>query len=266
MSRVSTKLSILVFLVAVLSACAGEVPVEVPVVEVAGECGEVFGGQVCTWALMQGDSVVDLGAMVPIASIESAPAGAMPAWPPVPEVVLSLPAQAQAATGLTELTIVWEGLGHPPVTYMTPHFDFHFYSVPAAERTAIDCVDLSKPSAPPAGYSLPDIDLPPEMAEMIGVSTLVGLCVPEMGMHAVPSAEVDATDPFAGTMVVGYNAGSPIFIEPMISQAKLMERRAFDIPVPSVPGTSGYPTAFRAEFDADQQAYRFVFSGFPSGN
>jgi len=263
MSRVSARLFVFVLLTGVFSACAGEVPI----VEVAGECGDVFDGQICTWARMQGDTVVDLGATVPIASIESAPAGVMPAWPPVPEAVLSLPAEAQARTGLTELTVFWEAMGHPPATYMTPHFDFHFYSVSADERMAISCADLSKPSDPPAGYSLPDVDLPPEMADAIGVSTLIGLCVPEMGMHALPSDEIDDTDPFGGTMVVGYSAGSPIFIEPMISQAMLMEQSAFGLPVPSVPGAGdGYPTTFLAEYDAEQRAYRFVFSGFAPGN
>jgi hypothetical protein len=150
---------------------------------------------------------------------------------------------------------------------MTPHFDFHFYAIPAAEREAIDCADTAKPAALPSGYGLPDIALPPEMADMVGVSTLVGLCVPQMGMHGIVQAEIDRTDAFEGTMVVGYYQGTPIFIEPMISKAMLLRRASFDLPVPAVPGFAGaVPTRFHAEYDAASASYRFVMSGFrPAG-
>ena len=51
---------------AVLCACAREVPV----VEVKGECADVFGAQLCSWARMRGETVVEVGADVPMASIE----------------------------------------------------------------------------------------------------------------------------------------------------------------------------------------------------
>ena len=49
----------------------------------------------------------------------------------------------------------------------------------------------------------------------------------------------------------------------MISQATLLARRSFDLTVPAVPGLEGrQPTTFRADYDADGDAYRFTFSGF----
>ena len=246
-----------------LGACAREVPI----VETQGECGIVFQGQVCTWARMQGDSVIDLGALVPVASIENAPADHPIAWPPAPVVALALPAAAQQATGLTHLTIFWEVMGHPPGPYLTPHFDFHFYTVSQDQRMAMDCADLSKPAALPAGYSLPDVTMPPPMAAMIGASTLVGLCVPQMGMHSLLTTELEGTDPFRGTMVIGYYQGKPIFIEPMISKAMLLEQRPFDLAIPEIPGLAGNrPRSFRAEYDGQQRAYRFVFSNFAAGS
>jgi hypothetical protein len=85
-------------------------------------------------------------------------------------------------------------------------------------------------------------------------------------MRAVLASEVDRTEPFDGTMVVGYYKGTPIFLEPMISKAMLMKKASFDLPVPDVPGLTGpHPTRFHADYDATQQAYRFTFSGFVPG-
>ena len=251
-----------VLLVAALSACAREVPI----VEVNGDCADVNTGQVCTWARTQGENVLEAGAVVPLASIANAPADAQMAWPPVAAAILALPAAVQQQTGLHEFTMYWEAHGHPPAPYMTPHFDFHFYTIAPGERTAIDCSDVSKPSELAAGYSLPDQDLPPEMAQMIGVSTLVGICVPQMGMHSLLSSELESATPFRGSMVLGYYATKPIFVEPMVTQAMLMEEKSFTLPIPAIPGATGnYPRSFRADYDSTQKSYRFVFSEFAAG-
>lgn len=256
----ATCLALAAFL---LSGCARK---DVPIVEVQGECGALFKGQVCTWARMKGDSVVDAGAVVPLAGIEGAPADARMAWPPVAEAKLKLPEAAQAKIGLTQLSMYWEAMGHPPVQFMTPHFDFHFYVVPVGEELTYDCKDLTKPATLPAGYTLPDQPLPPDMAKMIGVSTLIGLCVPGMGMHSLPTSEIEREDTFRGNMVIGYYGGKPIFIEPMLTQAMLMEKKSFDLPIPTIPGFTGvYPRAFRAEYDETTQSYRFIFSEFATG-
>ncbi len=245
-----------------ISGCAREVPI----VEVGGECSEMFQGRLCTWARMQGDSVLDAGVTVALASIENAPKDAAMTWPPTVSATLALPAESQARTGMTQLAVYWESQGHPPGPYLTPHFDFHFYTVPPAEKAGMDCLNLSRPAELAAGYTLPDIALPPPMAAMIGVDTLFGLCVPGMGMHSLLASELEGTTTFRGTMVVGYYGGKPIFIEPMVSQAMLMEGSPFDLPIPSIPGMTGnYPRAFRAEYDAQQRSYRFVFSGFAPG-
>ena len=249
-------------LATVLSACAKEVPV----VEVMGECADAYQAQVCTWARMQGTTVVAVGVTVPTASIENAPDDQPMVWPPAITATLSMPESAQQQAGLTELTMFWEAHGHPPGPYLTPHFDFHFYTIPPAERYAIDCTDETKPSVMPAGYTLPDVILPPPMAEMAGVDTLIGLCVQQMGMHSLLTTELESTDTFRGSMVIGFYHGAPIFIEPMVTRSVLLEKRSFDLPIPSIPGMTGaYPRAFRAEYDAEQQAYHFVFSDFALG-
>lgn len=261
--RTLRSLSCLTMTALLASACTKEVPI----VELKGECGALFTAQVCTWARMRGDSLVDAGAVVPIASIEQAPKDQPMVWPPVADLKLPLPASAMATSGFTQLTVYWEAGGHPPAPFMTPHFDFHFYVVPAGGESAIDCTDHSKPSALPADYSLIDQPLPPDMAKMTGTSTLVGLCVPKMGMHALPTADIERKDAFTGDMVIGYYGTKPLFIEPMLSQAKLLEKKSFDLPIPTIPGLRGnYPRSFHAEFDEKLQSYRFVFSGFAAGS
>jgi hypothetical protein len=67
-------------------------------------------------------------------------------------------------------------------------------------------------------------------------------------------------------MVVGYYRGKAIFIEPMLTRAMLLEKKSFDLPIPVIPGLEGtYPRVFHAEYDAQSNAYRFVFSDFRSG-
>ena len=104
--------------VALLGACSKETPI----VETRGECGSMYQAEVCTWVRMRGDSVIDLGALVPISSIESAPQEGEMTWPPKPVAALALPPAAQQAAGFTHLTIFWEAMGHPPGPYLTPHF------------------------------------------------------------------------------------------------------------------------------------------------
>lgn len=244
---------------AALWACASEVPV----VEVQGECADAYQAQLCTWARMRGTSVVAVGLTVPIASVENAPADQPMVWPPPGIATLSMPEAARQQAGLTELTAFWEAHGHPPGPYLTSHFDFHFFTIPTVERSGIDCADRTKPSSLPAGYSMPDVVFPPPLAELAGGSPLIGLCVAQMGMHALLTSELESTETFRGSMVIGYYHGKPIFIEPMLSRALLLEKRSFDLPIPSIPGMTGpYPRTFRAEYDAQQQTYQFVFSNF----
>jgi hypothetical protein len=249
----------LAVLFTVLGACAKEAPV----VEVKGECAAAYQGQVCTWARMQESTVVAVGLTVPIASIENAPGDQPMVWPPPRIAALRMPESARPQAGLTELTMFWEAHGHPPGPYLTPHFDFHFFVIPPGERSAIDCADKTKPSVLPEGYSMPDVTLPPALAAMAGESPLIGLCVAQMGMHSLLTAELESTETFRGSMVIGFYHGRPIFIEPMLSRSILMEKRSFDLPIPGIPGMTGtYPRTFQAEFDSQQQAYHFVFSDF----
>jgi hypothetical protein len=221
-------------------------------------CDIVRGSNVCTWVKMSGEEVTELGASIPLALIEGVPADEPMVWPPAQMAAVPLPAEARRALGLDHLGLNWEAHGHPPAPFMTPHFDFHFYNMAMQDVGSIDCTDLSKPAHLPERYELPDIDVP-------GMGTLVGLCVPAMGMHAMPAEDIAGTEAFGASMVVGYYQGKPIFFEPMVSKALLMKRADFNVPMPVVgnlPAGVRYPSQFRAEYDAEGRQYRLIFRGF----
>lgn len=221
-------------------------------------CDTVMGSEVCTWVEMSAGSVVELGASIPMALIEGVPADAPMVWPPAVLGAVALPEAARSTLGLSHLAINWEAHGHPPAAFMAPHFDFHVYSVSERDVRAIDCSDVRKPARLPARYELPDIDIPQ-------MGRLVGLCVPEMGMHAMPAEDIAAAGPFDASMVLGYYGGTPIFFEPMVSRAHLMKKRDFTLPMPAVealPAGVRYPSEFRAEYDARGSRYRLIFGGF----
>ena len=253
-NRVATAAPLVAAVLVLLTSCAPDSRLA------SGECADMYGADVCTWALMEGETVVELGATVPLASIEAAPADAEMVWPPQQVAVVRLPAEARASVGVDHLGITWEVHGHPPALFLTPHFDFHFYNATTQEVRAIDCLDVQKPSGLPDGYVLPDIDIPE-------IGMLIGLCVPEMGMHAMPEAELEETELFGASMIMGYDGSEPLFFEPMLSRELLLQEAGFSLEVPAVdnlPAGVRYPTQFRAEYDAENGAYRFIFTGFPS--
>lgn len=222
------------------------------------ECATVLGSDVCTWVVMEQGQATELGASIPIALIEAVPTDVEMVWPPVALANVSFPVEARRALGIDHLGLNWEAHGHPPTSFLTQHFDFHFYSVSEHEIASIDCVDEAKPDVLPGSYALPDIDVP-------GMGRFVGLCVPAMGMHAMPAGEVDDVDPFEATMMVGYYGSEPIFFEPMVARDLLLRRADFTLPMPAVHGLPEgvrYPREFRAEYDDGSEVYRLIFAGF----
>lgn len=221
---------------------------------VQDQCSTVYGGDVCTWHEMKGNQLLAFGATIPMQSVDSAPAEVAMDWPPVAVAEISLGDTVKSATGFDMLTMYWEAHGHPPGPYLTPHFDFHFYSIPASEIAAIDCSDTTK-AEPPAGYVLPDED-----AGKLG--TLVGICVPKMGMHALPQAEMESTTLFKQTMIVGYYHAKPIFLEPMITRATLDGGQDFTLDVPAISGWPADvhpPQSFSATYDSTAHAWKFAW-------
>lgn len=220
-----------------------------------GPCGSVFGVQVCTSYRTRSGKVTEFSLNVPVAAMEKAPANIPVVWPPKVDLIVPFAPVVERQTGFTFANIYWEVEGHPPDVYMVPHFDFHFYFVPEHEVREIDCKDTTKPRTPPAGYTLPDVNVP-------GVGELIGLCVPAMGMHAVPDGDLSLKTPWEASLLVGYYSGKPMFIEPMVTRAFLLREHSFSLPVPKIERTAHvrYPRRFRAVYSPKSKAYQFVFS------
>ena len=135
----------------------------------------------------------------------------------------------------------WNPLGHvPPGIYDVPHFDFHFYLIPPAERDAIvpdDPEYVARSARPvdasllPAGYVLP-----PDAT------------VPRMGTHWVdPASHEFHGQPFTSTFIYGSWDGRLVFIEPMITLAMLQSPAGFsaDLALPErVPVKGSYPAKY----------------------
>lgn len=215
-------------------------------------CGPLFGTNICTSYRMRAGKITELTLRIPVSVIEQAPANAPMEWPPKPDLTLPFAAAVEKQTGFTYASVYWEPHGHAPAAYMVPHFDFHFYFAPEEQIEQISCKDTVKPRTLPAGYALSDIKMPP-------IGELVGSCIPDMGMHAHP--ETDRKALWKGSMMIGYYSGKPIFFEPMITKALLLEKRSFSLPIPQDIEPAShvrYPREFRAVYLPENNAYKFT--------
>ena len=220
----------------------------------AGSCGSIFGVKVCTAYRMQAGRVTEFSLRVPIAAIEKAPANKPMVWPTKADVTVPFAPAVRKQTGFTFANIYWNPHGHPPAVYMVPHFDFHFYIAPEQKVLTITCKDTRKPRVIPAGYEMPNDEIP-------HVGKLIGMCIPAMGMHAAPASDFQMKTPWQGSLMAGYYAGQPLFVEPMITRALLLKKHSFSLPVPEIAATPHvrYPNRFRAVYEPKSKAYELAF-------
>lgn len=224
-----------------------------------GESSRVDGGRVSTWAVVTSNGKIEeVGVTIPLRVFinqpdkASGPLGAI--------AVLQFPEVVRQATFFNHFELHSNAMGHmsppfEPNRYMVPHFDFHFYSLPAAVVWGI-------PALPP-GPSLPAVP-----ADRLPVGWLQpGGSEAQMGRHSVPASILPPAAPFAADMIAGFlpSGGQMHFIEPMITTAKLVTATDFVMPVPQPKGFGRamlYPQSFSAEYDAQLRAYHFVFRQF----
>lgn len=180
---------------------------------------------------------------------------------------LELPAHAPAPYRLVEVD--WNANGHVPEgVYTVPHFDFHFYTITAAER---DAIDPSDPAYAAKASNLPAGDYVPPFYVVPGPPALVA--EPRMGVHWVdlrsPELQAllghpEAYQPFTKTFIYGSWDGRFTFFEPMITRDYLLAHPdvVTPIPVPAAYPQSGYyPTAYRVTYDAQAKEYRVALAG-----
>lgn len=214
-------------------------------------CGSLFGSKVCTSYQMRNGKITQVILRVPIAAIQDAPPNPAMVWPPHPDLDVSFAPVVQEQTGFTFASIWWEAHGHPPAAFMVPHFDLHFYFSPKQKVAKIDCNDTVKPKVLPADYVLPDITDP-------HIGKMVGACVPDMGMHAIPTADLAMKSGWGASMMVGYYGGKPTFFEPMVANSLLLKKHSFSLPVPQDIAPVAhvrYPKSFRAIYNPEHKEY-----------
>ena len=164
----------------------------------------------------------------------------------------------------------WNPQGHG-FPYAAPHFDFHFYTIPVAERDAIDPANPAY-AAQAANFPAAERIRPGFVSSHLLMNgTPAEAAVPRMGLHwiALASPELPPTlAPFTATYIVGTWDGKVIFEEPMITRAFIMEQRtngkgSTDFAVPAAPDAGrAQPTGYRVSWDAQAKEYRVALTGF----
>ena len=227
---------------------------------VIGDATLVQGNDVVTWARVRANGdIKQVGVTIPVALFDDQPTD--PGDGPAGAIAsLVFPEIVRDTTFFNHFELHSNPHGHDtalgsanPLRNSVPHFDFHFYAIDEAD---VLLIPATRPGPPfvlpallPAGYRQP------------------GPSIPEMGRHAAMQSAFADPGFLIADMIAGFlpNATKMHFIEPMISRELLLDRNDFGLPVPrpAVFGrTMRYPKEFTAEYDADSDAYHFIFSGF----
>jgi len=186
------------------------------------------------------------------------------------ELQFALPQELlqRANTPFTWVSVNYNPMGHPPPAppvWAVPHYDFHFYIMPADAvgqirpgpcSELIDCDDFKRAQTPvPARYMHADhID--------------VGAAVPDMGNHLIDSQTpelVVAGREFTHTFIFGAYDGHVTFYEPMVTLAYFQSRPDLCVPIkqPQAWEHDGYyPTTYCIRYLADDERYTVSLEDF----
>lgn len=155
-------------------------------------------------------------------------------------ISLQFPSQTKDTLPFLHFGLDWNPHGHEPAgIYDKPHFDFHFYMISEAERSAIPAFEEAQAKF----ENYPDVAYMPEnyFPSPGGV--------PQMGAHWVDitSPELNG-QPFTQTFLMGSFDGEVIFYEPMITEGFIRSHTSFERAVPrpaKVQADGYYPTKMR---------------------
>ena len=180
---------------------------------------------------------------------------------PGTEFIIPMPSDAPASV-FNHVAINWQPQGHPPpMVYMHPHFDVHFYLVPISARDAITPADLDfavKARKAPSAEQTPP--------RYVGDPN----AIPRMGTHWTNQDSPEFHGQlFTNTMVYGFYDGKMVFIEPMTTKAYLESKpdETKAIATPSRYAVAGrYPAAYRVAFEAATKEYRVELKEFVARN
>jgi hypothetical protein len=175
------------------------------------------------------------------------------------ELILSMPAEVtqNADIPFKWATLNWNPMGHPPMTWTVPHFDFHFYIASLEEVQAIrtgpcgvliNCEDFERAIEPvPAPY------VP---ANYVSIEDAVA----RMGDHLIDPTAPELAEPpqekFTHSFIYGAYDGQISFYEPMITHEFLLNQpnECKAVSLPEAWESSGYyPTEYCMRYDAESQ-------------
>ena len=153
----------------------------------------------------------------------------------------------------------WNPGGHePPGIYDQPHFDFHFYMIPVADRLAIIPTDTAAFNGKARNYPSPEF-VP------AGYIAPAPVGIPQMGVHWIDptSAEFNG-QAFTKTFIYGSWNGKLIFAEPMITKATIESKQTIATPIGvaksySQPGR--YPTSYTIRWNEAAKQYEVALTG-----
>jgi hypothetical protein len=189
--------------------------------------------------------ILGVGVFVPAKSFESVPSDDEA----FQSVGIEMPEEVRDRTFVHFLRINWIASGHGPSPYGTPHFDLHFYRGTNAEIDAIDC---SEEGPFPAATLSPLYQAPT-------------LCVSRMGYHAWPTADL-VSNTFGASIILGYYAQKMVFIEPMITQERFLQRKSFELDIARPESAGGaktlYPSHLTVTYHTRSDAYSFELNHF----
>ncbi len=219
-----------------------------------GAAVAVGNGTARSYEVVQNGSPTELGVALSQGALDS-----LPMTPKMGGYEYQLPLPAGNLTQYQIIGLNWNPTGHPPsMVYTVPHFDFHFYMISPAERSAID------PSDP--AFATKAANLPTANFSLTGyVADPPANAVPHMGLHWTDSNSGEFHgQPFTRTYVLGSWNGQFIFVEPMVTRAYLLTHPDEVVPVGSASqrAISGYyPTGYRVSWDAAATEWHVAISG-----
>ena len=169
--------------------------------------------------------------------------------------LLQLDQKAKALTPFDHIVVNWNPQGHEPANvFTTPHFDFHFYMMTEAERSAIPPY---MPSTAALHDKLPAAGFMPSTFQ----PTPGG--VPQMGKHW---GDHHMHTPFTHTMTYGSFNGKVNFLEPMITKTILESGQTintpYDQPLQFEQKGKYYPTKYNIYMNASTRKHYVTLSDF----
>jgi hypothetical protein len=250
-------------IMAVLLSTGGCVPghaTDAPLRMLRGPAAQMGEGTAQTYALVQGDTVVEVGVRLSENALSGLPGphddGAVHVHgDPSFATMLELP--AGLATPYRHVYLTWNPNGHePPGIYDVGHFDFHFFMVDNDTRLAIDPADpayQAKAELQPAAAFVPE-----------GYVLPAPLAFPRMGVHWVHPASPELNgQPFTHTFIYGSWDGALIFAEPMVTRAFLESKQSAsaDVAQPAQYAAPGsYATRYVVDWDASTREHRVALT------